>query len=251
MGFAGADLSAIPVQELASRRLHLGPFGSGRELAKFLMVATVGAAVAAVSSAVLWLPFLGLGVLVSFVRVEGRTLDDYALGYLRFRWRSSPTRGSPLSGVPPSLPPSARPRERTPSLQAGGIPIAYLPPEDLQRLFEEWRTTLTAVARPLSFRMRGEAFSPLPFLPPSTSSRPGERQALEAYRQLVHLLLRHRYRRVVELTVGGEPTDLAPRTAGLHSQVDALLAALRRMGIAAETLCADPSQTPPTGEASP
>ncbi|MCI4347447.1 MAG: hypothetical protein L3J97_02365 [Thermoplasmata archaeon] len=243
MGFVEADLSAIPVYELASRRLHLGPFGSGRDLVKFLGVATVGAAVAALSSAVMWLPFLGIGVLVTFVRVEGRTLDDYAVGYLRFRWRSSSTREGPLRGWPLFPSPSARSRERTPSLRAGGIPIAYLPPADLQRLFEEWRSTLAAVSRPLSVRMRGEPFSPLPFLPTSTSPRDGERQALAAYRQLVRLLLRHRYRRIVELTVGEESTDLAPTTVGLHSEVETLHSALGRMGIPAENLSSDRSHT--------
>lgn len=250
MGFVDSDLSAIPVYEVASRRLHLGPFGSGRDLVKFLGVATVGAAVAALSSAVLWLPFLGIGVLVSFVRVEGRTLDDYALGYLRFRWRSSTTRESPPRGSPLFPRPSAPASERTPSLRAGGIPIAYLPPAELQRLFEEWRSTLTAVGRPLSFRMRGEPFSPLPFFPRLTSHRDGERQAVVAYRQLVRLLLRHRYRRIVELTIGEEPSNPAPTTIGLHSEVEALLSALERMGIPAENLSTDRSHPRQRSEAS-
>lgn len=248
MGFARADLSAIRVQELASRRLHLGPFASGRDLVRFLGFATVGAAVAAVSSAIFWLPFLALGVLVSFVRVEGRTLDDYALGYVRFRWRSSPTRNSPQIGSPRLFPASGVSGDRAPAIRAGGIPIAYLPPTELQRLFEEWRATLTALDRPLSLRMWGERFSALPFLPTTTRVREGERQALDAYRELVRLLLRQRHRRVVELTVGEGVADLAARTVRRNSQVDALLSALGRMGIPAKNLRADPSRTPPTAE---
>ena len=232
MGFVPGDLSAIPVHQLVPRRLHLGPFGSGRDLAKFLGLAAVGAVVAAVSSAVLWLPFLGIGALVAFFRVDGRSLDDYAVGYLRFRWR---TAGSPDGSPGTSMPnqgPSRAVGGHAPSLRAGGIPIAYLPPADLQRLFEEWRSTLATVDRPLGVRMRGEPFSPLPFLP-AASPRDAERPALDSYCELVRLLLRRRYRRVVEITVWDDPSGHGPRAIGLQAQLDELLSALERLGIPA------------------
>ena len=250
MGFVSGDLSAIPVHQLAARGLHLGPFGSGRDLIKFLGVATVGAAVAAVSSAVLWLPFLGIGALVSFVRLEGRTLDDFALGYLRFRWRTSTPPGSSGGGPSPFCPASTPSVGRSGSIRTGGIPISYLPPRELQRLFEEWRSTLAAICRPMSFRVWGESFSPLPFLPAATSDREGERQALEAYRQLVHLLLRHRSRRIVELTIGQDPVESGPQRAGLRAQVDALLSALERMGIPVENPAPATAESSGPGEAS-
>ncbi len=236
MGCAPADLSPIPVYQLTHRRLHLGPFGSGRDLGKFLGLATVGAIVAAVTSVVLWLPFLGVGAMVAFVRVEGRTLDDYALGYCRFRWRASAGPGGTPNGTssgvgrPPLLGGVARAE-----VLAGGIPIAYLPPGDLQRLFEEWRSVLATMDRPFGCRMRGERFSPLPFLPAARSLPLAEGAALQSYRDLVRALLRDRYRRVVELTIGNDPSDRRPAPRELTAYLEELASALERLGIPART----------------
>jgi hypothetical protein len=235
MGMDLVDLAAIPVHQLTRRRLRLGPFGSGRDAAKFLCVATVGALVAAVSSAVVWLPFLAAGVMFSLVRVEGRTLDDFALGYFRFQWRSSLGSRGTLGTPPPSHRFRGRLRTRSSSLRAGGIPIEYLPPCDLQRLFEEWRSTLGALDRPIGFRIRGERFSPIPFLPRSRSPLAEERSALESYRELVHALLRNRYRRVVELTLWDDPIEGSQRNSGLDVQRDELARCLDRLGIPARS----------------
>jgi hypothetical protein len=234
MGFSPADLSAIPVQQLALRRLRLGPFGSGRDLVRFLGIATIGAIVAAVSFAVVWLPFLAIGATVAFVRVEGQTLDEFAIGYCRFRWRSAVgTRqaagASPLTPRPPRTSSEGPPR----SIQAGGIPIAYLPPSELQRLFEEWRTTLATFDRPIGCRMRGERFSPLPFLPRSSPRGGAEAAVLESYREMVRLLLRHRHRRVVDLTVWESPSERRESSTVRERRLDALVAALLRLGIPA------------------
>ncbi|MFZ0831147.1 MAG: hypothetical protein WCB18_02080 [Thermoplasmata archaeon] len=231
MGIGTADLGAIPILQLAPRRLHLGPFGSGMDLAKFLCVATIGAVVAAVSSAVVWLPFLGAGAIVAFVRVEGRSLDQYAVGYCRFRWRTSVGWNRA-----PSIPRGGPPRVRGEghgnlSVRAGGIPIAYLPPADLQRLFEEWRSTLAAFDRPIGLRMRGERFSPLPFLPRFGSSTVGENVALASYCELVRALLRQRYRRVVDLMIWEDPLERHPTKLGIESDVSELVTALERLGI--------------------
>jgi hypothetical protein len=243
VGFAPADLTAIPVYSLAPRRLHLGPFGSGRDLVKFLGAATVGAIVAAVSSAVLWLPFLAVGTLIALVRVEGRTLDDYALGYCRFRWRTSASSGVGTGGPAPPPHLSGGPDDGATSVRAGGIPIAYLPPGDLQRLFEEWRSALSSLDRPVVLRMRGERFSPLPFLPASTAVSPPERDPRQSYRDLVRALLRHRYRRVVDLSVRNDPGNRNSRSLDLRAQVDGLIDVLERLGIPAERWRPDNSAT--------
>jgi hypothetical protein len=237
METASEYLSAIPVHRLVPRRLHLGPFGSGSDLVKFLGLAMVGAAVAATTSLLLWLPFLGVGLLVALVRVEGRSLDDYALGYCRYRWR---TASSPAPGTVRRAAPTGSQRAASVTgIRAGGTPIAYLPPGDLQRLFEEWRSALNALDRPVGGCMRGEPFSPLPFLPPSGVGPVEERAALDAYRELVRLLLRHRYRRVVELSVAPSATDSEPESAGLRVQLDGLLSMLERVGISAEGAVVD------------
>ncbi|MGC2290055.1 MAG: hypothetical protein WA688_09415 [Thermoplasmata archaeon] len=239
MGFVPADLTAIPVQRLAPRRLHLGPFGSARDLVKFLCFATVGATVAAVTSAVVWLPFLAVGAMVAFVRVEGQSLDQFALGYGRFRWRSSTGFPGAAGPSPPASRISASSRVPPPAIRAGGIPIAYLPPSELQRLFEEWRSALATLDHPIGCRVRGELFSPLPFLPVAATPREAERTALESYRELVRLLLRRRYRRVVDLTVWNTPSDTASGRIGREAQVDELVAALDRLGIPAQRVPTD------------
>jgi hypothetical protein len=231
MELAPADPAAIPVHQLSARRLHLGPFGSGLDLAKFLCIAAVGAIVAALSSAVLWLPFLGVGAMVALVRVEGRTLDDYALGYCRFRWRTSLASEAFLPGPPAHRPRYGGDLGPDPAIRTGGVPIAYLPPADLQRLFEEWRSALAAFGRPIGCRMRAERFSPLPFLPSPARFEDGERGAVESYRELVRHLLRTRYRRVVDLTVWNDPTDRHPNTVGREADLSELTSALERLGI--------------------
>jgi hypothetical protein len=245
--FAPSDVCAIPVQRLSPRQLRLGPFGSGRELVKFLGVASVGAAVAAVTSAAVWIPFLAVGALLAFVRVEGRTLDDLALGYCRFRVRT--TTGARAGAPPvPSQPASDGLEKGSASIQAFGIPIAYLPPQELQRLYDEWRATLAGVDRPIGCRVRGERFSPLPFLPVPTAPTLAEREALSSYRQMVRLLLHHRYRRVIDLSVWNDPADAGPGASRVTAQLDALTSALHRLAIPANRAgSAPPRSAPPPG----
>lgn len=246
MGFVPPDLAAIPVHQLAPRRLHLGPFMSGRDVVKFLGVAATGAIVAALSWAVLWLPFLVLGAVVAFVRVEERTLDDYALGYVRFRWRSSGSPRRTTAGARAGAPLAEARTGRPPSIRAGGIPIAYLPPGDLQRLFEEWRSALSALGHPLAGRMRAEPFSPLPFLPDVGRSKGGDHNALESYRELVRTLLRHRYRRVVDLTAWPNRSEPESKTFVLGANHSELVSTLERLGIPTEDTAADDGTPGPT-----
>ena len=239
MEFAPADLSAIPVRQLVPRRLRLGPFASGRDLVKFLCFATIGAAAAAVTSALLWLPFLAAGAIIAFLRIEGQTLDDFALGYWRFRQRCS---GSACRVSAAPGPRASRSRRRTNlSLRAGGIPIAYLPPADLQRLFDGWRSALSAIDGSIGVRTRAELFSPLPFLPTFESPPGEERAALESYRELVRALLRRRYRRVVDVTGGTDRSAAEQAPLPVQAQLDGLATALERLGIPVDRRPPDPA----------
>jgi hypothetical protein len=245
MSLARVDLSAIPIHPLAHRRLRLGPFGSGRDLVKFLCVAAIGATVAAVTSAVVWLPFLAIGALIALVRVEGRSLDDFVLDYCRFQWRSTVGVRNLSGRSAEASRRGASSRRATASVRAGGIPIAYLPPQELQRLFEEWRSILGTFDRPVGCRMRGEVFSPLPFLPSTEHLRAAEKLAADSYRDLVRALLRKRFRRTVDLTVWNDPADKGPAAIGLQAQLDELVGALERLGIPARSMPPD-SVAPPS-----
>lgn len=233
MEIADTDLTAIPVLRLVPRRLRLGPFGSGRDLVKFLGLATVGAMLAAFSSLVVWVAFLGAGAMVAFVRVRNQTLDDVAVDYCRFRWRSSGrsrrTRSALVArrGVPD------RPSRAPARVRAGGIPTAYLPAAELERLFGEWRSTLGTLGRPVGLRVRGESFSPLAYLPAVLDTGDRERVALDSYRRMVRMMLRHRYHRVVELSVGGASAESGESAAAADAAVEELVGALRRLGIPA------------------
>lgn len=215
-------LGEIPFLTLSDRSLHLGPFTSGRGLVTFLSATIVGAIVAAASSAVLWLPFLGVGALLAFVRVEGQPLDEYALGYVRYGLRT--TLGDPVG---------RRPRHRglldtaDRRIHARGVPVAYLPPDELQRLFAGWRAALSALDGPVAIRVSAERFSSLPYLPADRPIGTVDREALTAYRELVRLLLSSRLHRRVELKLGaGGPEGQAA--------TEELLGALRRLGIPAD-----------------
>jgi hypothetical protein len=230
LALASVDPASIPVHQLAHRGLRLGPFGSGRDVLKFLCLAMAGATIAAVTTPVVWIPFLAVGGIIAFVRVEGRTLDDYALGYCRFQWRSSMAPRTASTAFPPVPGAAGTTPQSVASIRAGGIPIAYLPPDELQRLFEEWRAALAALDRPVSCRMRGERISPVPFLPVSSKPHATERVARDSYRELVRAVLRQRYRRVVELALANETSD-AGREPVLRAEWEELVGTLERLGI--------------------
>jgi hypothetical protein len=242
---ASSDVSAVPILRLIPRKLRFGPFGSGRDLVKFLCTATVGAAVAAVTSAAVWPIFLGVGILIALPRVEGQTLDDFAVGYCRFRWRSAVGSQSLPKSPGPAPSRSKTPGKATASLCSGGIPIAYLPPQEMQRLFEGYRAALGSVDGPVAFRAGGERFSPLPFLPATQSLAAREQAVLDSYRDLVRTLLRNRFRRRVDLTLWNDPAGGSSNEIALKAQLDELWEALGRLGISTRRAGA------PTGGSSP
>lgn len=243
MGFIPADLAAIPIHPLVHRRLRLGPFSSGRDIVMFLCFATLGAVVASFTTAVLWLPFLGLGATVAFVRVEGRPLDDLALGYCRFQWRISAGARRESRNPSTDLRTDSTGPTSSWTFRTGGIPISYLPPHELQHLFEEWRSALAAFDHPLVCRMRGERFSAVPYLPEIRGLRGPERSASESYRSLVRALLRDRFRRVVDLSVWAETAERESLSTEVAAKLEGLLAAVERLGV--------PIRSTPSGSARP
>lgn len=226
----GTLLTEIPVQQLISRRLHLGPFVSGRALIKFLGIATLGAAVAALTSVVVWLPFLGVGVVLAFLPVEGRPLDEFVTNYCRYCWRTLENSGPHRPG-PRGADAQGGSDPHRPALRAGGIPVAYLPPAELEQVFHEWRAALLALDYPLTMRVGGERISPLPFLPPRRRAHGPERTAMESYRELIRALLRPRFRRVVDLTFWADRDGPASVSVDHRVQADDLVSRLTHLGV--------------------
>ena len=201
MGESGA--SAPPILELPERldrSMALGPFPSVKAALRFAVYASAGVW-AATSLGLAWsVPFLGGGFLLTAYQRDGRGLDErlgqVAAFHLRRRSRrrlaepSAPDPGAFVTSVPGRI---------VAVLATGGLPVAFLPPNDARGLFERFVQLLRNVDGGLYLHT---ALEPLPRDPvPRTPLGPleGSREAaaLEGYAEMSRLLCRRRARRVV------------------------------------------------------
>ena len=192
-----ASFGTIPLPPRLSRRMRLGPFPSARDALKFLVFAAVGAILAARIGPIAWIPFLGGGFLLSVYKDDDRGLDDRLWAYLA--WRCSQRRGSGPG------PPGLRVRGSVAHLPGGpdvgvlaasGVPVAFLPPSEARRLFDQYRELLRSLDGGGVVHISHEPLDPRPFLPPNRpSTDPAELAAREGYREMVQLLCRRRNRR--------------------------------------------------------
>lgn len=198
---AGIELR-LPEQLLAPRRL--GPFPSSSSALKFLLATALGTVVAAALGALLWLPFVGGGFLLSVWRPEGRSLDERFFGYVRWRFRAHRT-GAAGGGSPPG--PIARDGgEWIAEISASGTPIAFLPAAELRRRFDAFRALLDGLDGPVRILVQGEPTRLDGILPrPRTAATTPEREARGGYRELLHLLVRRRRMRRARISFR-EPT---------------------------------------------
>jgi hypothetical protein len=218
------------------RHMRIGPFASTVDLAKFVTVAFVGALVASVTTPFAWIPFVGIGLAISLSRSRGPPLEARLLRYGRWRLRTAaarPTRyRARWSRARSSLPTRG---SQSRDFRAGGLPTAYLPPDELRARFEAWRTFLRSFSPPTFLRVGGRSVPSARFLgtcPPDAESE--ERAAQAAYREFVVRLLRDRYERSVEVAI----FDSAGREDGVGARRDsagrAFVEWLERMSIPVE-----------------
>ncbi len=228
---------AIPFHRLVGRRVRIGPFASTRDLVKFVAAVGAGALVASATTPWLWLPFVLGGMLLVARRSDGQGLDEQVVSYLRWRWRRA--RNPP--GQPPRF--GRGPFLRLDSgrwasgVRAGGVAVAYLPPDQLRTLFAEWRAFLRSLGQLSYVRMGVEPVAPGSYLPvraPDLS--PAETLPVTAYRELVRLLTRRRYRRVVDVLLLDDTAERGGTLGLLETQTQQLLETLGRMGVPAERL---------------
>lgn len=220
----------VTLPEGFDRKSRLGPFPSGTDALKFLLIGAAGAIVALRFGVLLWTPFLAGGFLLSVHRTEERSLDERLARYVQWRYRRRHHRGTAATPAAPGLihptGPVALPDEAV-VLEAGGIPVAFLPPAEAARIFEVYRTLLRRLEGSLLLRVTSIPLTAPPFRPVNDPrGTRDERAARAGYLELIDLLARRRRRRVVRIRLvppaGSAPTAAVAEELRLLS--DALLA---------------------------
>jgi hypothetical protein len=192
----------IGLPERLDRKLHLGPFPSAQDALKFVTYAAVGALVAALTSPIYWLPFLGVGLLVSIPRIDGRTVDGRMADYFRWRLRRG-EHPSGASGPPERVRPNVpfgslariRPGRYVSVLVTHGVPSAFLPLAGRRSLFERYKALLRSLDTGCFVSVGLEPLDPGPFLPPDPTPPTRIEGARADYAQLVRAACRRKYRR--------------------------------------------------------
>ncbi len=230
---------SVALPERLDRRLRLGPFPSARDALKFVLYAAMGAFFALFTSPYIWLPIVGVGFLLSVWRPEGDALDERALAivlwYLRRRWK----RGS--VNEPVTAPMLRRGLLKLSEgtiyavIRAGGAPLAYLPPIELQRRFESYRDLLRALDGSFFWSARTAPIRPDPVLPKALPDGETDLAGRAGYRELVDLLCRRRSLRRVDVVLRAAETG-PDGIAALERRAGLILDRLSALGIRASRL---------------
>ena len=230
---AAVTLPVIRLPRRIDRPVRLGPFPSARHALKFVAYAGTGAVVAGFLGALLWLPFVGVGLLVSLAR-DGKALDERAGDYLRFRWRTLGANASTSNHRVTE----GREVVRLENgriiavLSAHGVPTTFLPPEESRRLFDGYRAALRGLDGGALIVSHLEPLAPISLGPPSAETLvPGERDARAGYAEMVEVICRRRsVRRVLIVLWSDHPGP--PGRSRLEGRVSALLGALEALDVA-------------------
>lgn len=224
----------VGLPERLDRRLRLGPFPSARDALKFVTYAAAGALLIPFAGAVAWVPLVLVAFAVSVWRPEGESLDERLLTLARWKWRTLRREEAvrrPSSGVAArqsSL--GLSPTRRAAVLKVGGLPLAYLPPAELARRFDQFRELLRAVDGTLAFRATPAPIHANSFLPPDPVPAGAERTAHEGYRELVVLIARRRAVRQVYLAVACSGVGIE-RVSRLEASVGVVTERLVGLGL--------------------
>ena len=215
---------------------RFGPFRSASDGMKFLLVASVGALIGLRYGLLWWTPFLGGGMVLGLYRKDGRGIDERFGGFARWRLRRvrsgepHPARSAEGSGVL-----RLRSGFVAAAIEAGGVPVAYLPAEDARRLFEAYCELLRAGIESFTLSV-GSVPVRSPTLLPRTSppSERADRPAHDAYREMLRVLARRRrMRRVTVLFLAPPGRDAV---GALERAVSRWTSTLERLGVPARRL---------------
>jgi hypothetical protein len=230
---SGGPPPVVPMPERLDRALRLGPFHSGRDALKFVAWVAVGALLVPFLGAAVWIPFLVVGLAVSLWRPEGEALDDRAARFLR--WKGRQLRGGRSMSPAPTPDPGRRSILRLGGsfaavVRTGGLPLAYLPPAELARRFEQYRDLLRAFDGSLALLSTRAPIHPTPFLPGEPAPIGPEGVARAGYRELVEVIVRRRHVRQVYLAIAAPATG-PEGVARLETQLGSLVERLRALGL--------------------
>jgi hypothetical protein len=234
MGEPGDGPLIIGLPERLDRRMRLGPFPSSRDALKFITYAATGALLSPFTSPWVWLPVVLGGFAVSVWRPDGRAVDERALAFVSWKFRSMGPRRAVTDAA-------SRPLVRQGLLQlashryvavvrTGGTPIAYLPPDELARRFELYRELIRSTDASFSFLVTTTPIRSQAVRPGPRSGAVQEAQALVGYSELVSLLCRRRHLRRVYFVLGTLEAD-ADAIGRLEGRVANLIERLGSLGL--------------------
>ncbi len=234
MGEPGDGPLVIGLPERLDRRMRLGPFPSSRDALKFITYAATGALLSVFTSPWLWLPLVLVGFAVSVWRPDGRAMDERALAFMSWKFRSMGPRSAMTNAASRPLVRQGllqvAPHRYVAVVRTGGTPIAYLPPDELARRFELYRELIRSTDASFSFLVTTMPIRSQAVRPGPRSGAGPETQALVGYSELVSLLCRRRHLRRVYFVVGTLEAD-ADAIGRLEGQVANLLERLGSLGL--------------------
>ncbi len=229
----------VAFPERTDRRLRLGPFPSARDALKFLAYAAVGAVLAPALGPGVALPLVAAGFGLAVWRPDGQAVDERALSFARWRFRSVRREAVVSDGA---LSPLLRngffrvgPSRFAIVLRSGGTPVAYLPPGDLAHRFELYRELLRATEGPVALYVTSVPLRATPFVPVRSDSTGPDREARAGYGELVELLCRRRSGRRVYLAVAASVTG-TEAVVSLEAEAARLIDRLAAFGLRAVRL---------------
>lgn len=231
----------IPLPAPVDRRTRMGPFPSARAALRFLGFAAVGALLATQLGPVAWLPVLGGGFLLTSASGDREPLDERLSDFVRWELRR---RAGPRARRRPARVPDGARVVRVPGdrlvavVRAGGVPVAFLPPGEARRLFDEYRDLLRSLSDGLVVRAGSVPLASAPFaLPPRRPPPQPDDAARAGYAEMVQLLCRRRRRREVDLVVWRH--DTRPARDALDLVATRLVTQLAGLGVEARRLNGD------------
>jgi hypothetical protein len=231
----------VPIPERLDRPLRLGPFASGRDLLKFVTAAALASVVGLAVAPWAGILLLALGAVVALWRPDGEPLDERLASLARWTVRRTRTEvavsrpaASPGPGGSRSVFAAADGRSVA-IVRVGGVPLSFLPPADLARQFDLYRSLLRSLPFPISIHACAAPIFAGAVAPPDARGTEPERGPRAGYDGLVRLIARRRAVRRVHVAL--HAADRTPDgRARLETAVSLLCDRLRELGASAERL---------------
>jgi len=231
----------VAIPERLDRPLRFGPFASGRDLAKFLAGAAAGSIVGLAVVPWVGLLLVALGAVVALWHPDGEPLDERLASLGRWAVRKR-RQGTAVTGpAAPPAPVGSRSVVKTADgrlvaiVRTGGVPLQFLPPADLARQFDLYRTLLRSLEFPIILHASSVPIFAGAIAPPDSLGTDAERDPRAGYAELVRLIARRRAVRRVHLALlGSDPTPEG--RARLETGISLVGDRLRELGAPVERL---------------